>query len=181
MKHEVLAYGMSEITSTIIETNVDDVACLFDGISVEDIKRPISKIDILIGTDACQILPIVYETKGNLQLMRNQFGFCLRGKHPSIKTYKQDLNTNHVIINHVEVNVNDVIIESNRGLKLSLDRFLSDDGLGISCNPRCGNCKCGKCPIGLNQYSIKEENELLLIKGGLVHDSNKRKWTVNYP
>ena len=30
-------------------------------------------------------------------------------------------------------------------------------------------CKCGKCPLGGKNYSIKEERELNLIEAGLQH------------
>ena len=43
-------------------------------------------------------------------------------------------------------------------------KFLTIESLGVQCNPKCGNCRCGTCPIGGKSYSIKEERELKLIE-----------------
>ena len=45
--------------------------------------------------------------------------------------------------------------------------------------PRCGGCKCGKCPIPGSRFSHREEGELRKISDNLVH--NGRCWQTAYP
>ena len=179
--HRIGAYGMDEVTAKIGEVDVSDIAPLLNNISLDDIKRPVGSVDVLIGTDACDILPIIEQDLGKLQLMRNQFGYCLRGTHSKIKFKDCYVGATKVLIHQVSAEVNNMKVESNNSLKILLDKFLSDEGLGISCVPKCGNCKCGQCPVGTNKFSIKEERELALIKEGLRYDGCKKKWSVKYP
>ena len=51
----------------------------------------------------------------------------------------------------------------------NIKNFFDVENIGIECEPRCGNCRCGKCPIGGKENSIKEERELKMIEDGLVH------------
>ena len=34
-----------------------------------------------------------------------------------------------------------------------------EDKIGAECNPKCGACACGKCPLGSKTMSIKDERE----------------------
>ena len=179
--HVIKACGISEITSETSEVDMDTVADLL-GVQPKDIERPHGKIDLLIGSDYCKLLPYVVKTVGNLQLMQGPFGYCVRGSHPRLKVKGTD--TAHVLIriNHIAAsNVNDLIVESKASVTKRLDDFFSVENLGTCCTPKCGNCKCGKCPLGSNRYSLKEERELSLIKQGLTHDSRTRRWTASYP
>lgn len=179
--HIIKACGISEITSETRQVNMGSVADLL-GVQGKDIERPHGKIDLLIGTDYCKLIPSVLKTVGNLQLMHGPFGYCVRGFHPILKAKSND--TSHVLIriNHIAAsNVNDLVVASKASVTKRLDDFFSVEHLGTYCIPRCGNCRCGKCPIGSNKYSLKEERELSLITQGLTHDSKACRWTASYP
>ena len=47
------------------------------------------------------------------------------------------------------------------------------------CHPRCGGCKCGKCPMGSKNFTVKEERESSLISEGLTHKEDH--WEAKYP
>ena len=79
---QICVYGMDEISTNIEETDVSEVAQLFPEISLEDINRPKGKIELSIGADCCEILPNKIKQVGSLQLMKNQYGYCLRDSHP---------------------------------------------------------------------------------------------------
>ena len=66
-------------------------------------------------------------------------------------------------------------------MKVNVDDFYNIQNLGSNCIPRCGGCKCGKCPIGIKQYSIKEERELELIDKNLEYDCQDGRWMAEYP
>ena len=78
--------------------------------------------------------------------------------------------TDNTILQTVEKNVDEL-----------LQSFLDIESLGTHCNPKCGNCLCKKCPIGTNNYSIKEGRELSMIENGLSYDPDKKVWTASYP
>ena len=53
------------------------------------------------------------------------------------------------------------------------------ESLGVNCTPKCGNCKCGSCPIGGKSYSIKAERELKVIENKLEFKGSY--WLTGYP
>ena len=46
--------------------------------------------------------------------------------------------------------------------------FCDRENLCTIVEPRCGGCRCGKCPIPGSRYSHKEEGELKKIRDNLV-------------
>ena len=59
------------------------------------------------------------------------------------------------------------------------DEFLTIESLGVQCNPKCGGCRCGTCPLGGKPYSIKEERELKLIEDNLEFKGDQ--WVAGLP
>ena len=57
--------------------------------------------------------------------------------------------------------------------------YLDRENLCTTVEPRCGGCKCGKCPIPGSRFSHREEGELRKIRDNLVH--NGRCWQTSYP
>ena len=94
-------------------------------------------------------------------------------------------NNSHVYVrvNHVAgvPCVNDLHVEPKESVTKRLHDFFAVENVGTYCNPKCGDCKGGKCPIASNKYSVKEERELSLITKGLSHDPEKNRWIVTYP
>ena len=37
--------------------------------------------------------------------------------------------------------------------------YFKEENMGAECNPRCGGCLCGKCPLGAKKMSLKDERE----------------------
>ena len=62
---KIRAIGMDEITADISPTNVEEVAGLFRGIFPTDIERPKGKIDLLVASDCCTLLPNKVQQVGN--------------------------------------------------------------------------------------------------------------------
>ena len=48
------------------------------------------------------------------------------------------------------------------------DYFFKAEELGVAINPKCGACKCNKCPIPGAKYSFKEQQEYDTIEGNLI-------------
>ena len=56
-------------------------------ISTWEIQRPVGHVDLLIGIQAVAIFPTVKDMRGNLRLLRSEFGsgLLLDGAHPKVK------------------------------------------------------------------------------------------------
>ena len=136
---------------------------------------------MLIGLDNTLLLPRVIDSVDNLQLLQNRYGYVLRGSHPAIIANDPPMNT-HVSIYHVNIKtVNEINIASSKSVKDDIERYFDIENLGISCVPKCGSCRCGKCAPGNQDYSLKEERELKLITEGLSYDKANLKWSCRYP
>ena len=64
---------------------------------------------------------------------------------------------------------------------LKEDLFFQSESLGTSIEPRCGSCKCSKCPVPGSKYSFKEQKEFDLIQKNLKYNSSEKRWYTVYP
>ena len=79
-KHwDILAYGIDQVTGDVNHVNIERFVGFFKNVTKKYLERPTGKVDLLIGTDYCKILPRVVEQVYNLQLLKKQFGYCIRG------------------------------------------------------------------------------------------------------
>ena len=166
--HQTLieVYGIDQITSNIRKIKIDGILHIFD-VPKKDIERPTGTIDVLIGYDYAGLHPEMQNRSGHLLLLKNRFGFCIGGTHPAIEENAECFKYNVAHVNHV------------RGIELS--DFYKIENLGVECTPRCGGCKCGKCPPGSKNYTLKEEKELNLIENNLEYNSQENLWITTYP
>ncbi|XP_062605795.1 uncharacterized protein LOC134267606 [Saccostrea cucullata] len=177
---QVKVYGRNKITADISKVDVHGVVKFFKGIKEGDIVRPEGKVDLLIGADCCILLPEKIDQIGNLQLMRNQFEYCIRGSHAKLRV-PVTTESNLVCIHHTSGRIIEPIRLNHESLKNAVDNFFDIESLGTHCVPKCGSCRCGKCPPGNGSYTLKEERELHLIKEGLQYDEAGKNWTTTYP
>ena len=130
---------MEQISSEIKPVDLKKVLPLFRSLKNEDNCRPKGSIDVLIGYDYAAFHPVMKGSAGHLLLLSNKFGKCFGGYHPLLK---ERTSKSNFLVNHASIGI-------------TLEEFESLESLGIKCFPRCGNCQCGRCPIGSNKYSIK--------------------------
>ena len=86
---------------------------------------------------------------------------------------------------------NDVMVDSLRiptcsafATKVSqseVNDFFNLERLGTTVEPRCGSCRCGKCPVPGSRFSFREETELKMISDGLTYDEDAKCWIAKYP
>ena len=176
---QIKAYGMEQITANVCQVDLNGVSRLFKGISDSDICRPRGEIELLIGSDCSVLLPMKIDSVGNLQLMKNQFGFCLRGSHSMLKI---SAVSHYACVNHLRGSeLNSMRIVDTKTVKEDFDNFLNIESLGTYCQPKCGGCRCGHCSPGNANCTLKEERELRMIEDGLEYSKTEKKWTVSYP
>ena len=163
---QVDVYGIDKITSEIQSVDIDGIIPLFNNISKEDILRPSGTVDVLIGYEYASYHPQNEQSSGHLVLLRNRFGRCIGGTHPTLR----EQSTSHQL--H-QIKVNTAIAR--------IEDFYNIENLGIECRPRCGGCKCGKCSLGSKNFTIKEEKELKLIEDKLEYNKEEKRWISEYP
>ncbi|XP_071944795.1 uncharacterized protein [Antedon mediterranea] len=161
----ISAYGIDQITSNIECIAVQHVVGLFSKVRFEEIKRPTGQVDLLVGYEYAGYHPIRMEAAEHLLLLENRFGKCLGGSHPTLKENTTTLVKTAALIHHVTT--------------CSLDSFIKMAGMGVQCNPQCGSCRCGRCPVGAKEYTLKEERELALIEKNLKFCGSH--WIAEYP
>ena len=63
----------------------------------------------------------------------------------------------------------------------SKDLFFQADSLGTTIEPKCGGCKCSKCPIPGSKYSFQEQREYDIINNNLFRKGDEKRWYTSYP
>ena len=161
------AYGINKITSPIPSVNIKGISKLFKDVDEDELLRPTGEVDTLIGYEYADFHPLKEQSSGHLLLLSNQFGRCIGGTHPILKGINEKSLIGNMYNNHIKI--------------ARIEDFYNMENLGIQCKPRCGGCKCGRCSLGSNAYTIKEEKELALIEKNLSHDTKEKFWTAEYP
>ena len=151
------AYGVDEISRDIYSTEPQKKIFPEEFNLIENKK---AQIGLLLGLNVVQHHPAPVKRKENFVLFENAFGKCVSGSscHSSRTTFTK--------VNFVQT-------------EFTVEDFYKVENLGISCNPKCGNCQCGNCPLGSSEFSIKEKKELDLIDKGLTLCD--KVWTAQYP
>ena len=78
------------------------------------------------------------------------------------------------------------LISSVKSEKEFLDYF-KQDNIGVECNPKCGGCRCGQCPVGSKPMSLKDEREYERFKSNLKYEEDGTFddpgpfWRTSYP
>lgn len=67
---------IDEMSTKISEIDMSELASLFNGLKPDDTRGPVGHIPI---GDHCEISPEAVQTKSQFQLLRNSFGYCVRG------------------------------------------------------------------------------------------------------
>ena len=133
---------------------------------MEQIARPSGEVELLVGYDYAGRHPIKELCHEHLLLLNNQFGKCFMGNHPSVKECTQKYANNVLVVNYMYK------------YGISSD-FFSIESMGVSYEPKCGNCLCRKCSVGGKSFTLKEEKEFYQIESGLSFHSDH--WVARYP
>ena len=164
---QIDVYGVDKITSDIPAVNLKGVYELFKDVPQKEIERPTGEVDVLIGFEYAGFHPQREQSSGHLLLLKNRFGRCMGGTHPQIKLANERYELSNVQVLHIS--------------PPSVEDFYNIENLGIECTPRCGGCKCGRCPLGSKNYTIKEERELALVEANINYDYEAKRWIAQYP
>ena len=173
----VKAYSLPKITNPAPPVSRKDLEYLFPQFEVSSLVRPSSDIDILLGSDWFGLHPKkeIAKCGDNLSVMKGSLGVCLVGSHPHLHNSSFE-ETNLSFVESVDTH----LILSHPALAQPYSFIVGED-LGTESTPRCGNCKCGKCPLPGHSLSFREEQELHLIRSNLEYDKVNQVWVTSYP
>ena len=149
VEFEVLGIDVISNSKSKVNMEIKEAVKLFPWTDKCRIKCPVAgAIDILIGFDYAGYHPQRIESIQHLVLLENHFGYTIAGSHETLKQNSEYNEVKHAVVMHTG----------------NLEKFYTIESLGVSCNPQCGSCKCGKCQIGGKNMNIKEEQEYKLIE-----------------
>ena len=172
---EMQVIGIEKISSDIGSFDAKEVSQLFK-IDQNTISRPNGgEIDLLLGVRYAGYHPVRCDARGHLLLLQNRFGCTIEGTHPNIKE-KTKIEAQCMQLRHAIV-----MFVSERVGHENADQFHTIEGLGVTCIPQCGSCKCGKCHPGGKDMSLKDEREYELIESKIKFNSERGRWMASYP
>ena len=167
---EVEAIGLERISTLIRGVNTKK-ASLILGIDEAEINRPVSgEIDMLIGLQYAAYHPAPVSSKGHLILYSNRFGTTIGGSHPEIQEETRIDESCSKVRGAVTMHATHVI-----------DSFFEVESLGVTCLPKCGSCKCGRCHPGGKEMSLKDELEYNMIQDRVTFNQETGRWVAEYP
>ena len=144
------AHSINIISSDIKGLNFSEIKKYFPEAIESQLIRPKGEVDILIGYNYAAWHPIPEKSYEHLLILSNSFGKCVGGNHPDLCEKTEKNENNSFIVN---------LISS----KNVITKFSVVEALGTEFSPPCGKCKCGNCPLGGKNCTIREERELTLI------------------
>ena len=190
----IKAYGLEQITSEVEELNLKVLAELFPTINVNLLLREAGQVDILVGNDYFGLHPKneIAKAGEHLSVLKSPFGLCLQGSHPALS----NMTSHFSITAHARVRARPAQVSPNspqhvqfarvttcltKSEKCALGDFVKGEELGVEVEPRCGACRCGKCPLKGQTFSFKEEQELQMIQNNLEYDKINKRFITSYP
>lgn len=201
----VLAFGIEQITGPVSTLDSSCLSGLFPSRDVSMLQRKSTSVEILLGCDYYGLHPKREVCRnGNLSIMQGELGLCLVGSHPDLKELTE-VSCNMVKFMHdsrLKFDCNFVLrkqlfqpdlsqvdlvkrcdVNHLTGRKLAdgIHTFVQGEELATSATPKCGSCRCGKCPSVGHTYSFKEEQELNLIQNNLRYVESEKCWYTSYP
>ena len=188
------AHGLSQVTGELgrpLEKSV--MKRLFPNICGAHDLTSDSQVDYLIGLGKASWQPTRIqkaEGGGDFWLWQNAFGSCVGGSHPLVNSFTCRSDSLYTVLKTI-IQREELVQESWKipscraySTKVSITEcgdFFNMEKLGTVVEPRCGSCKCGKCPVPGSRYSFREESELKLIDENLSYDEESGCWVTKYP
>jgi len=131
---------------------------------IENLQRDTKPAEILLGLDYFKLHPQHRVcSNGNISIMSGPLGDTLVGSSEE---------GNYSIVSSYYI---------SKAQDSQWQKFIQGEEIGTQVNPRCSGCKCGKCPQVGATYSFKEEQDLRLIREGLMFSEEQKRWITRYP
>ena len=193
--HTYQCYGLDKITSTAPppDKNSYKVMCKKFGVKPEEVQKP-TEIDILISMRRSSHHPSPAKVNGDMTLYEGIYGKVFGGCDPDLKFTPYEKSYPALVI-EVDRRMTQTmrtavrsatLVSSVKSERDFLDYF-KQDNIGVECNPKCGGCRCGQCPVGSKPMSLKDEREYERFKSNLKYEEDGTFddpgpfWRTSYP
>ena len=151
-----------------------------------------SEVDYLIGISKASWLPqrnIKATGGGDFWIWGNGFGNCVGGSHPLVGNVVSRSENMYTVLKVVEVDrlysdslkIPSCSVYQAKVSSSEAEDFFRSEQLCTVIEPRCGSCRCGRCPVPGSRYSFREETELKLVEENLWYDNSSSRWVAKYP
>ena len=176
--HTYMCYGLDKITSAAPppEKNSYRNMCSRFGINPEEVKKPIN-IDVLISMRRSTHHPKPVKILGEMTLYEGIYGKVFGGVDPDLKFTPHQCSYPSLVV-EVDRRISQTmrtvvksasVVSSVKSEREFLDYF-KQENIGVECNPKCGGCRCGQCPVGSKPMSLKDEREYEKFKSNLKYE-----------
>ena len=98
----ILVHRVPKISTDLNPLQIENTEYLFDGISLQNIKRPKGEIDVLVVLEYAAFHPYMIKSTGHLVLYENIFGNCVGGTHADLAENTK-IMVSQAVVNHVDV------------------------------------------------------------------------------
>ena len=171
-KMTINAFGMERITGTLSKLDPEVLVRLFPNYDPTSLQRKSTSVDVFLGCDHFGLHPKKEEAQcgDDLSIMNGELGICLQGTHPDLKEVTHyDANFSVFLTDSSHCQSHASRSKSDRETDSQVENFIRGEELATEAAPRCGGCRCNKCPTIGHTYSFKEEQELRMIRENLEY------------
>ena len=142
---------------------------------VKSLQRKDQPCEILLGLNYYHLHPKkeLHRSK-HISIMRGTLGDTLIG---CIEDAEEDVASHFNSVSYSYY--------INKKKASDFEKFIEGEELGVRISPKCGDCRCGRCPQLGSVYSFQEDNKLQLIRSGLTfkagNDGKPGRWFCKCP
>ena len=177
--HEYQCYGLDKIASADIpEQRSYERICSRFGVRPADVRKP-RNIDLLISLRASAHHPGKVRSIGHMSLYDGVFGKVLGGTDDDLVFVKNYVSSMPAMVKGIKgvskactlrAAVQAVTLSSSKKSDREFLDLLLEDNIGVDCHPKCGGCRCGRCPTGAKPMSLQDEREYVKFRDNLIYD-----------
>ena len=180
--HLVTCYGLPEIAKDVDIPDEQEYVDLCKKFQVDpsEVRRP-SQIDVLLSSKDNFLMSDTVEAEmDGVKLYSGPMGLSFMGdiQGEKKKIYPmQAFPVKSISVKKARMALSD----------REIIQYFKEESIGVECSPKCGSCACGKCAIGDQMMSIKEEkayhrfrSNMILDKVGTEEDPGPY-WRTTYP
>ena len=185
--HIIECYGLEEIAKDSPTPDMESYTklCNTFGVDVTEVRRP-RKIDLLLSAKSNHLMSDkVLHVIGGVKLYEGPLGRTFFGTPDAV------CNMEHV--KSYPTRATPIVSSVKRASVIrsltdkEILKYFKEESIGAECNPKCGSCECGKCPLGSRLISLKEEREYQKFRKNMFLDTQGTPedpgpyWRTKYP
>ena len=178
-RHHYACYGLDKIaTADIPDFDSYRQICSEFRVNPSEVRKP-KTIDLLISLRASADHPTKVKSIGDMSLYQGVYGKVFGGTAAELVMSENHESSLPALVKSCQHSIRaqtlraavkvSTVTSTKKTDKEFLDLLL-EDNIGVDCHPKCGGCRCGRCPIGAKPMSLHDEREYAKFRDNLVYD-----------